>query len=155
MRSRCSNAASLFNSLSLSLSHKHIENTLLLNVWRVTEKHQIGRTDFHTLKWIHKNTKSAHTHTHSASHTMAYPFRFIQGGGSFTAQTCGSRFSNLDEWLRSYIISLMSDYFNTGGSQHMRVMRVKNTPHLGIWAKLLVWVAELITDKNWYGLFCS
>lgn len=140
-------------SLSVSLTQTHWKHTPAKCMESHTEKHQTGRTDFHTLKWIHKNTKSAHTHTHSPSHTLAYPFRFIQGGGSFTAQTCGSHFSNLDEWLRSYIISLMSDYFNTGGSQHTWV--VKNTPHLWIWAKLLVWVAELITDKNWYGLFCS
>lgn len=39
------------------------------------------------------------------------------GGGSFTAQMCGPHLSNLDEWLRSYIIPLMSDYFYLGGSR--------------------------------------
>lgn len=94
------------------------------------------------------------THTPPPTH---WPIHSVLSGGSFTAQKCGPHLSNLDEWLRSYIMPLMSDYFYLGGSRCKRAAGARKMPHLWIWVELLlVWAAELliIDNKSRWGVQC-
>lgn len=71
-------------------------------------------------------THPSPSHTHWPIHSA-----LSKEGGSFTASTCGPHLSNLDEWLRSYIIPLMSDYFYLRGSGCERAAGARNRPICG------------------------